>query len=132
MHMQPFIDSVKDRAKEPALNHTILALLHLIEDTSDFIINSMPQPGAGEGKLRQNDLPRSCITVSLIHVGRTVRGFTGLARSDRINELLQRLGDLKENFDRGIGVQTLKQALSAGKPFDSIPMVHTQVTYISC
>ncbi|KAF8596010.1 hypothetical protein BDV93DRAFT_514512 [Ceratobasidium sp. AG-I] len=45
--MQPFIDSIKDRAKEPALEHVILALLLLIEDTSNYIINSMYQTNAG-------------------------------------------------------------------------------------
>lgn len=49
--MQPFIDAVKKRANESVLEHIILRLLHLIEDTSNYIINSMHQTSTGESKL---------------------------------------------------------------------------------
>lgn len=45
--MQPFIESIKDRATESALKDMILALLYLIEDTSNFILNYLSRTGAG-------------------------------------------------------------------------------------
>ena len=61
--------------------------------------------------------------------GRAKDGFNYTRESHRISELLQKLGDLKEQFDRGVGVQglsvsaqaldisvqVLNQALSTGK-----------------
>ncbi|KAF8600074.1 hypothetical protein BDV93DRAFT_511135 [Ceratobasidium sp. AG-I] len=47
-HMRPFIESVKGRAKEAALKHTTLALLYLIEDTSNSVINYVSRASAGE------------------------------------------------------------------------------------
>lgn len=49
--MQPFIDSVKGRATEAALEHVIISLLLLIEDTSNYIINSMNRTSTGESNL---------------------------------------------------------------------------------
>ncbi|KAF8605751.1 hypothetical protein BDV93DRAFT_543347, partial [Ceratobasidium sp. AG-I] len=89
--MQPFIDSIKHRTKEAALEHVIHSLLLLIEDTCNFIVNSMHQTSAG----------------------RVVYGFSDTKESYRINELLQKFGDLKEQFDRGVGVQVLNQVLSS-------------------
>ncbi|KAF8594663.1 hypothetical protein BDV93DRAFT_159998, partial [Ceratobasidium sp. AG-I] len=89
--MQPFIDSVKNYAKEAVLKPIILALLLLIEDASNYIINSMHQTSAGQ----------------------KTRGLSDTRNSYRTSELLQQFGDLKEQFDRGIGVQVLKQVLSA-------------------
>ncbi|KAF8596008.1 hypothetical protein BDV93DRAFT_500786, partial [Ceratobasidium sp. AG-I] len=83
--IQPFIDAVKKRATEAALEHVILALLWLIEDTSNYIINSMHRTSTA----------------------RVLHGFSDTREPDRINELLQQFGDLKEQFDRGVGVQVL-------------------------
>ena len=49
--IQPFIDLIKNHAKEAALQHVILALLLVIEDTCNFIINSMYQTNTGEQRL---------------------------------------------------------------------------------
>ncbi|KAF8595954.1 hypothetical protein BDV93DRAFT_514527 [Ceratobasidium sp. AG-I] len=92
--MQPFIDAVKNRAQEEVLEHVVLGLLKLIEDALNYIINSMHRTSAG----------------------RTKDGLSYTREPRQINELLERLGDLKEQFDRGIGVQVLNQVLSTGKP----------------
>ncbi|KAF8596004.1 hypothetical protein BDV93DRAFT_80081 [Ceratobasidium sp. AG-I] len=88
--MRPFIDSLRKRAREAALEHVVFGLLKLIEDVANYIINSMHQTSAG----------------------RTKDGFSYTRESHRIGELLERLGDLKEQFDRGVGVQVLNQVLS--------------------
>ncbi|KAF8600055.1 hypothetical protein BDV93DRAFT_511122 [Ceratobasidium sp. AG-I] len=44
--LSPFIESVKNRAKE-VLQDTIMAILYLMEDTSNFIINYVSQMGVG-------------------------------------------------------------------------------------
>lgn len=45
--MRPFLESVTERAKEKVLKETISALLNLIEDTSNFILNYMSKTTAG-------------------------------------------------------------------------------------
>ncbi|KAF8605748.1 hypothetical protein BDV93DRAFT_506822 [Ceratobasidium sp. AG-I] len=80
--MQPFINSVRDRAKEAALDRVVLGLLQLIEDTSNYIINSMNQTNAG----------------------RIMQGLGETIVSDCVSELLQKFGDLKEQFDRGVNI----------------------------
>lgn len=41
--MQPLIESIIGYAREEVLKNTIVALLHLIEDTSNLIINYLSQ-----------------------------------------------------------------------------------------
>ncbi|KAF8598953.1 hypothetical protein BDV93DRAFT_547156, partial [Ceratobasidium sp. AG-I] len=79
----PFIESVKSRARENILKHTVLALVYLIEDTSNFVISYL----------------------SRSNTGRTLQGLLSDKVSDQIGVLLQRFNDLKESFDRGVGVQ---------------------------
>lgn len=45
--MQDFIEAVKGRAKEQVLLKTIDALLRLLRDTCNFIINTLSQTDAG-------------------------------------------------------------------------------------
>lgn len=60
-----------------------------------------------------------------------MRGLNEATASHGIEELLQKFGDLKENFDRGVGVEVLKQVLSTGKPLDSTRLPRTRVIWIS-
>ncbi|KAF8598901.1 hypothetical protein BDV93DRAFT_321708 [Ceratobasidium sp. AG-I] len=94
--LRPFIESVKSRAKD-VLKDTIVALLYLIEDASNFIINYVS---------------RTC-------AARTIRSAADNTVSDQITELLQRFEQLKENFSLGVGVQTLIQTMTKGEPFNN-------------
>lgn len=58
-------------------------------------------------------------------------GFSDTKEPDRINDLLLKFRDQKEQFDRGIGVQllgvsaqVLNQVLSAGKSLNSTSIIH--------
>lgn len=48
---------------------------------------------------------------------RTIRSLFDSKAGDRIDELLHSLDELKESFDRGVGVQVMKQVLSDGEWF---------------
>ncbi|KAF8598899.1 hypothetical protein BDV93DRAFT_478129, partial [Ceratobasidium sp. AG-I] len=89
----PFIESVKGRARENVLQDTIVSLLHLVEDASNFIISDVSRSGAGK----------------------MLQGLYDNKTPDRISELLQRFKNLKDNFDRGVGVQVLNQVLSSAQ-----------------
>lgn len=45
--MLPFVELVRDRAKESVLKDTILALLYLVEDVSNFVINYLSDTNTG-------------------------------------------------------------------------------------
>ena len=53
--------------------------------------------------------------IALLVTGRTLQGLIDGRSLDRIGELLQRFKELKDRFDRGVGVQVLNQVLSSGK-----------------
>lgn len=59
-----------------------------------------------------------------VGVALTLRGLFDTKAGDRIDELLRRFGELKEGFDRGVGVQVMSQVLSAGEVFRPIYRTH--------
>ncbi|KAG9085429.1 hypothetical protein FRC06_003600, partial [Ceratobasidium sp. 370] len=81
----PLVAIVEKAAKLPHLQSTVENLLHLIEDASRFIIDYHT-----EGRIGQ--------------IARTLASSSAQARVDG---LLRRLRDMKEEFDRGMSVQML-------------------------
>ncbi|KAF8602950.1 WD40 repeat-like protein [Ceratobasidium sp. AG-I] len=88
--MVPFIDFVKEHAKNSLLGNTINALLNLIEDASNFMIEYL----SDSAPIRLLRSP-----------------FDGSA-PDRVGGLLQQFADLKEDFDRSVRVQVLESVLT--------------------
>ncbi|KAG8712378.1 hypothetical protein FRC08_014672, partial [Ceratobasidium sp. 394] len=83
----PLVAIVEKAAKLPHLQSTVGSLLHLIEDASRFIVEYHT-----EGQ-----------------TGQTARSLANPTAQVRVDELLQRLRDLKEEFDRGMAVQMFLQ-----------------------
>ncbi|KAG8717291.1 hypothetical protein FRC08_007841, partial [Ceratobasidium sp. 394] len=83
----PLVAIVEKAAKLPHLQSTVGSLLHLIEDASRFIVEYHTE--------RQT--------------GQTARSLASSTAQARVDELLQRLRDLKEEFDRGMAVQMFLQ-----------------------
>ncbi|KAF8595292.1 hypothetical protein BDV93DRAFT_528805 [Ceratobasidium sp. AG-I] len=93
MQMRPFIESVKHRLKETNLRSTILSLLGLIEDISNFIIGHLSDTAAAQ----------------LLHIPLNEN------TSKTVDTLLRQFGNLKEDFERGAGVQVLQSFYSSGE-----------------
>lgn len=110
--MQDFIEAVKGRTKEQVLLITIIALLHLLEDTCHYIINSLSQNGVG--MYIQPFIKPSLIQL-LFWVVQTMRGLVDAQSSDKITSLMQKFAELKANFDRAVGVGALNQLLTIGE-----------------
>ncbi|KAG8704799.1 hypothetical protein FRC08_002033 [Ceratobasidium sp. 394] len=74
----PYAEAVKKAAKLPQLQKNILALLSLIEDASRFIVDYKM-----DGRAVQ-----------------TLRSFAKSTAHEQVQEILKRLQELKEEFDR--------------------------------
>ncbi|KAG8723864.1 hypothetical protein FRC09_001443 [Ceratobasidium sp. 395] len=85
--MLPYLADVKDHARVASLKGTIERLLHLVEDASRFILQYMSERAAA----------------------RAARGFISSSARDQVDEFVRRFATLKEEFDRGMTIQTVKQ-----------------------
>ncbi|KAG9121933.1 hypothetical protein FRC07_001890 [Ceratobasidium sp. 392] len=84
----PYAEAVKKIAKIPQLHNTIVSLLSLVEDASRFILDYK-----GDGRAVQ-----------------TLQAFTKSSAREQVEEILKNLQQMKEDFDRGVSVQTLQTA----------------------
>ncbi|KAG8770863.1 hypothetical protein FRC12_004014 [Ceratobasidium sp. 428] len=82
----PHAEAVKKIAKLPQLQNIILSLLGLVEDASRFILEYK-----ADGKAVQ-----------------TLQAFTKSSAHEQVEEILEKLQQLKMEFDRGLRVQTLQ------------------------
>lgn len=55
------------------------------------------------------------VLILLMATVRTLRSLLNDKATERIDDLLRRFGELKESFDRGVGVQAMRQMLSIGE-----------------
>ncbi|QRV92926.1 hypothetical protein RhiJN_20944 [Ceratobasidium sp. AG-Ba] len=84
----PFIELVEKAARLPRLQSTILELLHLIKDASQFIVD-----------YKMDD---RIVTTITLHPKLNAR--------EQVDTLLYKMEMLKEDFDRGISIQMLLDA----------------------
>ncbi|QRV80120.1 hypothetical protein RhiJN_08135 [Ceratobasidium sp. AG-Ba] len=86
----PAAEAVKQAARLPQLQDTIKAIWKLIEDASKFVIeyNSAGETGKSSSVLRM---------------------LGGSNAQEKVDDMLAKLKRLKENFDRGISIQTFQK-----------------------
>ncbi|KAG8757691.1 hypothetical protein FRC12_010230 [Ceratobasidium sp. 428] len=82
----PHVADVKDHARLMSLKYIIEKLLHLVEDASNFILDYMSRPAAV----------------------RAAREFVSSAQG-QVDEFVKRFATLKEEFDRAMAIQTVRQ-----------------------
>ncbi|KAG8723658.1 hypothetical protein FRC09_002320 [Ceratobasidium sp. 395] len=80
----PYVAEVKDHAGATTLKDTIEKLLHLVEDASRFILQYVSEHAAA-------------------------RRFVSPLAQGRVDDFVKRFALLKEEFDRGMAIQTVKQ-----------------------
>ncbi|KAG8712221.1 hypothetical protein FRC09_020096 [Ceratobasidium sp. 395] len=79
------VTAVKDEAMLPGLGQTVASILRLIEDASRFVIEYYAEGG----------------------IGQKVLAMVNSTAQAKVDELLEKLRNLKEDFDRWIHVQSL-------------------------
>ncbi|QRV96697.1 WD40 repeat-like protein [Ceratobasidium sp. AG-Ba] len=89
----PCAEAVQEAAKPKELRNTVEEIWKLIEDASRFIEGYRSQ-GEVETEVRQT-----------VH---TLGQYRGSNAQEQVNEILTRLQDLKEKFDRGVRIQVLQ------------------------
>lgn len=103
----PYAEEVKDIATLRQLKTKILELLHLVEEASHFIIGYKSDRRAG----KYNSVCRhNCFSLSTVQ---TLKMAVGSTAQEQIDDMIKKLKKLKEEFDRGVGVQTLQVADAA-------------------
>ncbi|KAG9097658.1 hypothetical protein FRC06_007336 [Ceratobasidium sp. 370] len=98
----PHVAGAEKAAKLPELQVTVGNLLHLIEDASSFIIEYRTEGQTGVSACFYEN-----IQLSPIDAGQLARALASSIAQARVDTLLQHLQKLKEEFDRGMGLQTL-------------------------
>ncbi|KAF8597312.1 hypothetical protein BDV93DRAFT_372673, partial [Ceratobasidium sp. AG-I] len=84
--MLPFVDQVDKAAKSPQLRRTVMSMMNLIEDASIFVVEYKSDGGPVKG----------------------LRAVVGSKAQDQVQDLLDMFCNVKEEFDRGVDVQTLE------------------------
>ncbi|KAG8729755.1 hypothetical protein FRC10_003476, partial [Ceratobasidium sp. 414] len=95
----PLVAMVEKAAKLPHLQSSVESLLHLIEDASRFIIEYY-----SEGE-----------------IGQVARPMASSTSQGRVDGLLQKLQNMKEEFDRGMNVQMFLEGQITVPPLDGAP-----------